>query len=155
MADQNPSQQTESKAHGPTSEHHDYDAPNISAKEFLLRVMHDPDVPIRDRIRAASVLLRIYPHDWDPPRLKYIIGGIAKCHSLSQSEALEPELERTEISSQKREARRITLNHSGELKAPVNIETIIEDIKSGNYPEPTLCTRCGHLMPYPCSTTKN
>src|SRR5262245_63674907 len=77
MADHNPSQQTASKAQGPTStEHHAYDAPNISAKEFLLRVMHAPDVPIKDRIRAASALLRIYPHDWDPPRLKYIIGGI-------------------------------------------------------------------------------
>jgi hypothetical protein len=156
MADHNPSEQTASKAQGPTStEHHAYDAPNISAKEFLLRVMHDPDAPIKDRIRAASALLRIYPHDWDPPRLKYIIGGIPECHSLSQSEALEPEVERTEINSQKREARRITLSHSGELKAPANIETIIEDIKSGNYPEPTLCTICGEFMPYPCYTTKN
>ena len=82
MADHSPSQQTASEAQGPTStEHHAYDAPNISAKEFLLGVMHAPDVPIKDRIRAASALLRIYPHDWDPPRLKYIIGGIPECHS--------------------------------------------------------------------------
>jgi hypothetical protein len=32
---------------------------------------------------------------------------------------------------------------------------IINDIRSGNFPEPTLCTRCGHYMPYPCSTSKS
>src|SRR5262245_53663589 len=45
--------------------------------------MHDRDAPIRYRIKAASTLLRLFPHDWDAPRLKYIIGGIP-------SEALGP-----------------------------------------------------------------
>ena len=55
MADHNPSQQTASKAHGPeTPEHHTYNARNISARGFLLAVMHAPDVPIKDRIRALQ-----------------------------------------------------------------------------------------------------
>ena|SRR5262245_33685535 len=133
---------------------HAYDAPGLSPKQFLLRVMHAPDAAIRDRLRAASELLRLYPRDWDPPAFTYRIGGILECHSLSQSEALEPEVETTEINSQKRESSRETLNHSGEPKAPANIETIIEDIKSGNFPQPTRCTICGEYMPYPCSTSK-
>ena len=77
MVDHNPSE-TESKARGPeTPEHHTYNARNISARGFLLAVMHDKDLPIGNRIKAASALLRIYgEHEFEPPRLKYIIGGI-------------------------------------------------------------------------------
>lgn len=133
----------------PTHEHA-YNAPNLSAKQFLLAVMDDPTVDMRDRIKAASALLRLYPHDSDPPSLKYIIPH---CHSLSTESEPGPTMERTGNSSQKTDSSHIAASHSGEPKAPVNIETIIEDIRSGNFPEPTLCTRCGHLMPYPCSTT--
>ena len=118
-------------------------------------MMHAPDAPIRDRIRAATELLRIYPHDWDPPRLKYIIGGIPSealgtCHASGHP---GPAMESTENHSHSREISHKTLNHSGDTKASVNIETIISDIKSGNYPKPTLCSICGHYMPYPCSKT--
>jgi hypothetical protein len=156
MADTNPCQQTASEAHGPESTVHAYDAPNISAKEFLLRVMHDPDAPIKDRIRAASSLLRLFPHDWDPPSAKIVIGGIPEhCGSSSTSSDPGATDERLGNSSHSRE-----IDHKGptrmtENPQPPNIETIIEDIRSGNFPEPTLCTICGHYMPYPCSTTKN
>jgi len=144
----------ESPRQDPEPTAHPCDAPGLSPRAFLLAVMHDPQLPVRERMKAASALLRLYPHDWDAPAFTYRIGGIPECHALSQSEALEPEVERTEINSQKRESSHKTLNHSGEPQAPVNIETIISDIKSGNYPQPTLCTICGHYMPYPCSATK-
>jgi|SRR6516162_8109087 hypothetical protein len=160
MKDQNQSPQTEIKAHNPermVRVHHAYNAPDLSPKEFLLRVMHDPSVPIRDRLDAASKLLRLYPFDWDPPRCKIIIGGIPSSYDHgSCSESDHPrEGESTENHSQHREFAQIALSHSGDPQAPVNIETIINDIKSGNFPEPILCTRCGHHMPYPCSTSKS
>ena len=144
-ADQSPSE-----AQDPEPTAHAYDAPGLSPKQFLLRVMHAPDAAIRDRVRAASELLRLYPHDWDPPRLKYIIGGIPHRHSLSTESSPAPTMERTGNGSQKTESSHIALNHSGRLGDPVNIETIIEDIRSGNFPEPTLCERCGEYMPFPC-----
>src|SRR5262245_27886304 len=153
MADHNPSQQTASKAQGPTStEHHAYDAPNISAKEFLLRVMHAPDVPIKDRIRAASGLLRIYgEREFEPPRLKYIIGGIpSEAQGPCQS---SPAMESTEKPSHFSAVAHKAPSHMTDDPPPLNIETIISDIKSGNYPQPTLCTICGHYMPYPCTKT--
>jgi len=113
--------------------------------------MHDRDARIRDRIKAASTLLRLFPYDWDAPRLKYIIGGIP-------SDALGPCQSRPAMESTENHSHSSAIAHKGssrmtENPQPPNIETIIEDIRSGNFPEPTLCTRCGHLMPYPCSTT--
>jgi len=70
-ADQSPSE-----ALGPSPTHHSYDAPGLTPRAFLLAVMHDRHAPIRDRIKAASTLLRLYPHDWDPPAFTYRIGGI-------------------------------------------------------------------------------
>jgi len=95
-ADQSPSE-----AQDPEPTAHAYDAPGLSPKQFLLRVMHAPDAAIRDRVRAASELLRLYPHDWDPPRLKYIIGGIPHRHSLSTESSPAPTMERTGNGSQK------------------------------------------------------
>jgi hypothetical protein len=37
-----------------TSSDHAYDDPNISAKDFLIAVMHDPTVPLRLRMTAAD-----------------------------------------------------------------------------------------------------
>src|SRR6516165_5051384 len=77
MADQNSFPQTETKAQDPELCTHSYNDPHISAKEFMLRVMHDRDVPIKDRLNAASKLLRIYgEHEFAPPTCKVIIGGI-------------------------------------------------------------------------------
>src|SRR5262245_10701053 len=69
MSDTNQApRQTESEAH---------DSPRLSGKGFLLAVMHDPTVDIHDRIKAAASLLRIFgEHEFYPPRIKYIIGGI-------------------------------------------------------------------------------
>jgi hypothetical protein len=35
---------------------HAYDAPNISAKDFLLAVMRDPTVPLNLRVTAADLV---------------------------------------------------------------------------------------------------
>jgi hypothetical protein len=151
MSDTNHSspRQIESEAH----QHHTYDNPRLSGKEFLLAVMHDPTVDIHDRIKAASTLLRLFPYDWDPPAFTYRIGGIPDC-SLSTSSDPGATDERLGNSSHSS-----AIAHKGSSRMtddppPLNIETIISDIKSGNYPQPTLCTICGHYMPYPCSTSK-
>jgi hypothetical protein len=131
-----------------------YNNPRLDAKRFLLAVMHDKDLPIRDRIKAASALLRVYgEHEFEPPRLKYIIGGIpseavAPCQSRP---AMEPTEKHGHFSAIAHKAP----SHMTDDPPPLNIETIIEDMRSGNFPEPTLCTRCGHFMPFPCSTSKN
>jgi hypothetical protein len=150
MSDTNQSpRQTESEAH----QQHAYDNPRLSGKGFLLAVMRDPQLPIRDRIKAASALLRIYPHDWDPPAFTYRIGGIPDC-SLSTSSDPGPTDERLGNNSHSRDFAHKGSSPMMEKPGSPNIETIISDIKSGNYPQPTLCTICGHLMPYPCATSK-
>jgi hypothetical protein len=126
----------------------------ISQSSLLSRpVMHDRDTPIHDRMDAASRLLHLFPYDWDAPRLRYIIPGIPHCGSLSTDSEPGPEGERTEINSHFSAFAQKGPTHSGDKPGTLNIETVIEDIRSGNFPTPTLCTRCGHYMPYPCSTT--
>ena len=148
-ADQSPSE-----ALGPSPTHHSYDAPGLTPRAFLLAVMHDRHAPIRDRIKAASTLLRLYPHDWDPPAFTYRIGGIPeRCGSLSTSSDPGATDERLGNNSHSRDFAHKGPTRMTENPQPPNIETIIEDIRSGNFPEPTLCTRCGHYMPYPCSTS--
>lgn len=64
-----PPEQTEFASHRRA-----YDAPGLSPRGFLLAVMHDPSVPIRDRMDAASKLLRLYgENSFKPPRFTYII----------------------------------------------------------------------------------
>jgi hypothetical protein len=41
----------------PTTTNHLYDAPDLDALQFLLAVMHSPEVDIMDRIKAAEALL--------------------------------------------------------------------------------------------------
>jgi hypothetical protein len=131
---------------------HAYDAPHIGPRAFLLAVMHDRHAPIRDRIKAASTLLRLFPYDWDAPRLKYIIGGIPS-EALGPCQS-RPAMEPTEKHSHFSAIAHKAPSHMTDDPRPLNIETIISDIKSGNFPTPTLCTICGHYMPYPCSTSK-
>jgi hypothetical protein len=60
-----------------SSHHRPYDDPDISAREFLTRVMHAADVSIRDRMRAADILLRLFPPaPVREPVLTVVIGGI-------------------------------------------------------------------------------
>ena len=176
MADHNPSQQTASKAQGPTStEHHAYDAPNISAKEFLLRVMHAPDVPIKDRIRAASSLLRLFPHDWDPPQLKYVIGGIPS--SCARAAGLGTPSQDPDFSADGKNRNQQSFlsdrsyNHYPRDRAqgPSNIETNTEplsfddiqqikaavqrlhpDADLSQVPDHLTLCECGHWMLFPC-----
>jgi hypothetical protein len=153
MADADQSPRSENHVEATTDPCRAYNAPGLSAKRFLLAVMHAKDLPIRDRIKAASALLRIYgEHEFEPPRLKYIIGGIP-------SEALGPCQSRPAMESTENHSHSSAIAHKApsptmEKPGSPNIETIIEEIRSGNYPQPTLCTICGHYMPYPCSTSK-
>src|SRR6516225_6792222 len=128
MVDHNPSE-TESKARGPeTPEHHTYNARNISARGFLLAVMHAPDVAIKDRIRAASSLLTLFPHDWDPPRLKYVIGGIpSQCARASQDPDFSPDRDNRNQQSNS-PSRSYSSQPHDRPQAPVNIETNTEPL---------------------------
>jgi hypothetical protein len=138
---------------------HACDAPGLSPKQFLLHVMHDPDVPIRDRMDAAVKLLRTYGEDaFGPPAFTYRIGGIPPCVlravGYGPSSTIQGEGDVTANHSHFSARDHKSSSHSGEAQGPSNIETTIEDISSGNIPEEKLCTICGHYMPYPCSTSK-
>ena len=50
---------TESTVHEPR---HAYDAPGLTALQFLAAVMHDPHTPIHARMDAADKLLRLCAH---------------------------------------------------------------------------------------------
>jgi len=77
MADADQPPRSEVRVEATTDLCRAYNDPRLDAKRFLLAVMHDKDLPIGNRIKAASALLRIYgEHEFEPPRLKYIIGGI-------------------------------------------------------------------------------
>ena len=59
---------------------HRYDCPCIGPVQFLQAVMHDPTVPIRDRMYAADKIMRlankgIWP-EFREPSLHYKIDGI-------------------------------------------------------------------------------
>jgi len=45
------------KTHAPEPTAHAYDNPRLGPRDFLLSVMHAPDLPIRDRMTAASAHL--------------------------------------------------------------------------------------------------
>jgi hypothetical protein len=47
---------------------HAYNDPNLSALQFLLCVMHSPEVDLADRIRAADAAI---PYVALPPRIKW------------------------------------------------------------------------------------
>jgi hypothetical protein len=50
---------------------HAYDRPDISAREFLERVMRDTTTPIQQRVHAAGALLDLLPE----PQLSLIPMG--------------------------------------------------------------------------------
>jgi hypothetical protein len=138
---------SEAKADVHHSSHdHTYDAPGISPREFLIRVMRDHNASIRDRMKAASTLLRLFGNDgFGRPRLTIVIGGIPDQEDHSYPSGGKNSDQQSFSAS----ASHSSTAHDGHTPAP-NIETVIEDINSGNIPEPTLCMRCGHYMPYPC-----
>ena len=165
MADTNQS----TKAHEPAPPA--YDAPDLSPKEFLLAVMRSNRLPLSERVKAAEAVApyfmprpgesRYYPCvDY---HCKIVIEGIPP-EALSLRQGQEPRtLSQESITKDPGRENRNQQSfspsrsasphpHDGE-PGSINIETIIEDIKSGDIPELTLCTKCGHLMPYPCSTT--
>ena len=153
---------------------HAYDVPNLSPKEFILRVMHDPSVPIKDRMDAASRLLRLFPFDWDRPRYKVIIGGIPSLHDHgSCSEADYFREGSTENDSQNRKSAQIATSHHGDDEPPLNMErysspltpTEIQQIKAAvqqlcpdadlsNTPDHLTLCECGHWMLFPCKCVR-
>lgn len=56
-----------------------YNDPDISNRDFLTCVMHDPSLPLADRMRAAKALLKIGPPPPPPPQpsLTIQITGIS------------------------------------------------------------------------------
>jgi len=51
--------QAQTTAHGPESKPHAYDAPNLTAKQFLYAVMRDTSLDLRTRMKAADRLCHI------------------------------------------------------------------------------------------------
>ena len=97
MTDKTPgptSTDSPSEAQGgpPVRKVHPYDASGLSAKEFLLAIMHDPSVPLGRRIEVACELLKLWPHPWDyvPPAYTIVIGGLPEGTSVSVSSGQEP-----------------------------------------------------------------
>jgi hypothetical protein len=138
---QSPPRQTESATAQGTE--HACDDPKLTGKQFLYAVMRDRTLPLRTRIRAAGKLMHIEPDGPPKPRCTIVIEGFP-------SDAVHT---RTPESQSFSPSRSYSSHAQSETPGFPNIDEIISDIKSGNYPQPTLCTICGHLMPYPCSTT--
>jgi hypothetical protein len=150
MADksQSPPKQTESTPHA-------CDAPGLSGTQFLYSIMRDRTLDLRTRIKAASKLMAIEPDGPPKPRCKMIIGGIPPEYLAERQgqESVAPSPEPPEDTHSVASSNKGP-SHMTTTPGSPDIETIISDIKSGNYPQPTLCTICGHYMPYPCSTSK-
>jgi len=148
---------------------HAYDAPNLTPVQFMLAVMRDTTLPLSIRLDAASKVApfthprprpfesRLY--ESIPHRGTIVIGGLPT----------EAQSETTEIGSHFSPSSHIPVPHSGEPKAPVNIETIIDPLSPTDiqqiksvvqrlHPDAdlsqtpdhlTLC-ECGHWMLFPC-----
>jgi hypothetical protein len=147
----------------------------------MLAVMHDPTVPIRDRMKAASLLLKIFPHESVHPSLTIRIPSLS-----TDAEAGVPD-ERLGNGSHSPEISHKAVSHSEEPKAPVNIETNtdpsnpdppflidysqpltpteIQEIKAAVHAlrpdfDPSqllhlyLCA-CGHWLTFPCDCASN
>src|SRR5262245_42443376 len=163
MTDMNPS----AKTHEPTI--HLCDAPGLGPRAFLLAIMHDPQLPIHNRMHAAHKLLRIYVDESVKPRLTYRIEGIPSCNS-SSAEAEAGTADRiTANDSDSSPLAQIPSRHSDEAKAAVNIETNtdtltptdIQQIKAkvqqlypdadlSNTPDHLTLCECVHWMLFPC-----
>ena len=91
---------------------HACDAPNLSAKEFLLAVMHDRTLPLATRIKAASALLPFTNSVPRPtnsvPRCKIVIGGL-KPYNMDLSPRTPSRS--TRFHSQNREFAQIAISH--------------------------------------------
>jgi hypothetical protein len=108
---------TKSKAQDPGSRRA-CDAPNISGRQFLLEVMHDPSIALKQRIKAASALLRLYPDESFTPRLTIRIPDQPSLSTTPAPRASDGRLgERSHFSP----TSHITTPHSGDPTAPVNL----------------------------------
>jgi hypothetical protein len=137
-----------------------YDDPTLSPKEFLLAVMRSQHLPLAIRTDAAT---KVAPYFTSRPRgsssrqcadahLTYVIGdnlALREGYAPRPPDTNTPDGKIGNKQSFSSSASHSSTAHDGHTPAP-NIETIIEDLNSGNIPEPTLCAKCGHLMPYPC-----
>jgi hypothetical protein len=145
--------QTKSEIHEP-SHRHAYDAPGLSPREFLLRVMRDKDTPVRTRMKAASELLRLFGNDgFGSPRLTIVIGGIPDQDSVTRDPDGINRNQQPNLSD-----RSYTLKPFMMTPGKSYIERTIEEIPLSeimqivaNTPEHLLPTcECGHRMMFPC-----
>ena len=128
---------------------HPFDAADIGAMEFLIAVMRDPMMSLTKRIDAAGRLLRIDPHQRYPyKRAQHHAEGSFSIHN--QTSAGDLVSGGLGNNSQKKSGVKATTSHVTDPHPPLNIEKIIADVKSDNFPQPTYCYECGHYMPYPC-----
>ena len=155
---------TESKAQDPAPTVHAYDDPHIGPRAFMLAVMRDPTVDIKDRMKAASLLMRIYPHESVCPSLTIHIAPFTD----TDAEAGPPG-ERLENGSHSLEISHKAPSHSADHPGPINltrytdpptpeeiaeikatVQRLCPDADLSQVPEPRLCA-CGHWMFYPCN----
>jgi hypothetical protein len=136
--------------------------PSLSATEFLLAVMHDPELPISIRIeaaKAAAPYTNPYPRPQTiPPRCTIVIPPFEP--RTPDHEALPGS---TEIHSQNLVSPNIPITHADEAGDPQNLTTIpspqylpdystppdravFEAARKWGLPEPHLCSYCGHWL---------
>ena len=96
---------------------HAYDNPHLGPRQFMLAVMRDPTVSITDRMKAADMLMRIFPHESVHPSLTIRIAPFPHCtdaESGATDERLGNDSHSLEISHK-------AVSHSGDTTAPVNL----------------------------------
>src|SRR5262249_6200019 len=166
---------------GRGSRPHSCDDPDLSAREFLLRVMRDTTLPLTTRIKAASAVAPYFtdPAPVPPIACRIIIEGIPPEY-LSMRQGSSPRTldhefvaedpEQTNGNSQSKSVRRSNSHPAqSETPAPVNLTRYsdppslaeIEEIKAAinklrpdltHLPTPDLhLCACGHWLTFPCA----
>ena len=98
-----------------------YDDPALSPLEFLLCVMHDPSVPIDDRLQAAKASL---PYVYTPVPVSREYDYTLVIPALPEQ-------------------------RQG-FATPEQLQEIIRIVGAMDIDALPLCTKCGHRMPFPC-----
>ena len=152
---------------------HAYDAPDLSATEFLTAVMHATHLPMVTRIQAASALLPYSHPAPNPvvqgPTITIVIGGLKDPEQINEKSQLkeflradncqprcgDPGPSNTEMNSNPPTPKPF-LSTPGPSYIEKTLErlSLSEIIKIvANTPEHLLptCTLCGHPVMFPCS----
>jgi hypothetical protein len=180
MADTNPFPRTVAsitrEGRGPQT--HAYDDPNLSAKEFLLAVMHDRTLPLATRIKAASAAAPYFPSKQNefvprciiiiPPLNDFQGSGCEPRTPANEFSAEDPDAGSTANHSQNPFGAQITVTRDAETQAPQNltrysdppspeeiqqvaaaVHRLRPDLAHLPVTAPHLC-RCGHWIFGPC-----